>query len=77
LFNQQNSKEEDMKNLTMKSRDETLMRLGRRLAEVKTDIEGDVLDELIMRYREGEIEVLFDEDEQPRFQMAPHAQSVH
>jgi len=66
-----------MKNLTMKSRDETLMRLGRRLAEVKTDIEGDVLDELIMMYKEGELEVLFDEDEQPRFQLAPHTQNLH
>jgi hypothetical protein len=66
-----------MENLKMLSRTETMVRLGRRLAEVKTDIEADVLDELIMMYREGLLEVLFDEEEKPRFQLAPHAKSVH
>ena len=66
-----------MENLTMLSRTETMVRLGRRLAEVKTEVEGEVLDELIMMYKEGLLEVLFDEDEQPRFQLAPHAKNVH
>ena len=66
-----------MENLKMLSRTETMVRLGRRLAEVKTDIEADVLDELIMMYREGLLEVLFDEEEKPRFQLAPHANNVH
>jgi hypothetical protein len=66
-----------MENLKMLSRTETMVRLGRRLAEVKTDIEADVLDELIMMYREGLLEVLFDEEEKPRFQLAPHAKNVH
>ena len=66
-----------MEDLKMLSRHETMVRLGRRLAEVKTEVEGEVLDELIMMYKEGLLEVLFDEDEQPRFQLAPHAKSVH
>ena len=66
-----------MENLKMLSRHETMVRLGRRLAHVESEVEGVVLDELIMKYREGLLEVLFDEDEQPRFQLAPHAQSVH
>ena len=66
-----------MEDLKMLSRHETMVRLGRRLAEVQTEVEGEVLDELIMRYREGLIEVLFDEDEKPRFQLAPHAKNVH
>ena len=66
-----------MENLTMLSRTETMVRLGRRLADVKTEVEGRVLDELIMKYREGLLEVLFDEDGQPRFRLAPCAKSVH
>ena len=66
-----------MEDLKMLSRHETMVRLGRRLAEVQTEVDGEVLDELIMRYREGLIEVLFDEDEKPRFQLAPHAKNVH
>ena len=66
-----------MENLTMLSRHETMVRLGRRLAHVESEVEADVLDELIMKYREGLLEVLFDEDEQPRFRLAPGAKNVH
>ncbi len=66
-----------MNQLTMLSRHETMVRLGRRLAEVKSEVEGEVLDELIMKYREGLLEVLFDEDEQPRFRLARSVKNVH
>ena len=66
-----------MNQLTMLSRHETMVRLGRRLAHVKSEVEGEVLDELIMKYREGLLEVLFDEGGEPRFRLAPCAKNVH
>ncbi len=66
-----------MEDLTMLSRHETMVRLGLRLAHVESEVEGVVLDELIMKYREGLLEVLFDEDGQPRFRLAPGAKNVH
>ena len=66
-----------MEDLTMLSRHETMVRLGRRLAHVESEVEGVVLDELIMKYREGLLEVLFDEDGQPRFRLAHSVKSVH
>ncbi len=66
-----------MENLTMISRNETMVRLGRRLAHVKSEIEGELLDELIMMYRAGVVEVLFDDDGEPHFQLTESTKSIH